>query len=172
MDGSGHWVAAFQLARLPAAGAHDRLREVTNNGLQRPVDLILQFIVGYLLDRLTPATVLILCCSLLVVTLALVAEVRDTPLLVLIMLALMGGGSAALYTAGLAGINDAFSAAEMPSGTAVFTMLWYVGGLTGPMVAGAAMEAWNPFGMAATAAAACAIVALINGVAAVRARTA
>lgn len=69
-----------------------------------------------------------------------------------------------------AGINDAFSAAEMPSGTAVFSMLWYMGGLAGPMLAGAAMQAWDPYGMAATVAIAAVVVALANVPAAARVR--
>lgn len=124
--------------------------------------LVLQLAVGALLDRLAPARVLILCCGVLAATLALAAEVRETDLLAFLVLGLMGGGSAGLFTAGLAGINDAFSAAEMPSGTAVFTMLWYLGGLAGPMLAGAAMEAWTPYGMAATVATAATLVALVN----------
>ena len=40
------------------------------------------------------------------------------------------GRAKAVHTAGLAGINDAFGAAEMPCATATFSMLWYVGGLT------------------------------------------
>lgn len=134
--------------------------------------LVLQFIVGYMLDRLTPATVLIACCSSLVVGLALMAEVRDVRVMAWIVLMLMGGSAAALYTAGLAGINDAFSARDMPSGTAMFNMLWYVGGLSGPVAAGYAMEAWNPHGMAATAAAACVMLALANVVTGYRSKAA
>jgi hypothetical protein len=58
----------------------------------------------------------------------------------------------------------------MPSGTAAFSVLWYVGGLSGPVVAGYAMDLWNPYGMAATVATACAVLVAASAVAAVSGR--
>ena len=121
--------------------------------------VILQFLVGYMLDRLTPAIVLAICCCLVIASLALMSEVREILLLAWPVLLILGGASSAIYTAGLVGINDAFTAEEMPSGTAAFSVLWYVGGLSGPVVAGYAMDLWSPHGMAATVAIACAVLA-------------
>jgi MFS family permease len=120
--------------------------------------VILQFLIGYMLDRWRPAVVLMICCSLVIVGLGLMSEVWRTSLLAWPVVLVMGGAAAAIYTAGLAGINDAFSGDEMPSGTAAFSVLWYVGGLSGPVVAGYAMDLWNPYGMAAAVAVACAIL--------------
>ncbi|MET1025666.1 MAG: hypothetical protein ABWY00_00755 [Dongiaceae bacterium] len=39
-------------------------------------------------------------------------------------------------TAGIATISSSFNAAEMPSGTATFNVIWYVGAVSGPAVAG------------------------------------
>jgi len=125
--------------------------------------LILQFVAGYMLDRLTPATVLIFCCGLLITSLTLMGAAIDVHVIVAALLLVMGGASGALYTAGLAGINDSFSAQEMPSGAAAFNILWYVGGLSGPAAAGYAMNAWDPHGMAAIVCAACALLAVANG---------
>lgn len=133
--------------------------------------VILQLVVGYMLDRSTPAMVLIVCCSLLIAGLALMSEVRDTPALAWLLLLLMGGAAAAIYTAGLAAINDAFSAEDMPSGTAAFTILWYVGGLSGPATAGYAMDLWNPYGMAAAVAAASAVLVAASAITAFSGRT-
>ena len=58
----------------------------------------------------------------------------------------------------------------MPSGTAAFSGLWYVGGLSGPIAAGYAMDLWNPHGMAAAVAGACAILVGASAIAA-RARS-
>jgi len=120
--------------------------------------VILQFFIGYMLDRTKPAMVLIVCCSLVIAGLVLMAEVRETPGLAWPLFIIMGGAAAAIYTAGLAAVNDGFSAEDMPSGTAAFTVLWYVGGLSGPVAAGYAMDLWNPYGMAAAVAAACAVL--------------
>jgi MFS family permease len=130
--------------------------------------VILQLIVGRLLDRFSPAPVLMGCCSILIAGLALTSMVMDVPALAWPLLLLMGGCAAAIYTAGLAGINDGFSAAEMPCATATFSMLWYVGGLSGPTAAGYAMTLWNPFGMAAVVAVACATMVAIGAVSLVR----
>jgi MFS family permease len=128
--------------------------------------VILQFLIGYMLDRLMPAIVLAICCSLVIAGLALMSEVREILVLAWPVLLVMGGAAAAIYTAGLASINDAFAAEEMPSGTAAFSVLWYVGGLSGPVVAGYAMDLWNPYGMAATVAMACAVLVGISAIAA------
>jgi MFS family permease len=130
--------------------------------------VILQFLIGYMLDRFMPAIVLAICCCLVIASLALMSEVRETLVLAWPVLLVMGGAAAALYTAGLASINDAFTAEEMPSGTAAFSVLWYVGGLSGPVVAGYAMDLWNPYGMAATVAMACAVLV---GISVITART-
>jgi MFS family permease len=130
--------------------------------------VILQFLIGYMLDRWLPAIVLMICCSLVIAGLGLMSEVWRTSLLAWPVLLVMGGAAAAIYTAGLAGINDAFSGDEMPSGTAAFSVLWYVGGLSGPVAAGYAMDLWDPYGMAAAVAAACAILV---GASAIAART-
>lgn len=134
--------------------------------------LMLQFVAGYMLDRLMPATVLIVCCGLLIASLTLVGEVMDARIVAAVLLLVMGGASGALYTTGLVGINDSFSAQEMPSGAAAFNILWYVGGLSGPVAAGYAMRAWDPYGMAAIVAAACALLAIANGLTGYRARAA
>lgn len=106
--------------------------------------VVLQLLTGYMIDRFAPSLVLVICCGLLAAGLALVAQVWEIPLLAWPLMLLMGGVAAAIDTAGLAGINDTFAPAEMPSGTAAFSVLWYVGGLTGPVLAGSAMEAWSP----------------------------
>jgi MFS family permease len=127
--------------------------------------VVLQFPIGYMLDRFAPSLVLAICCSLLAAGLTLVAQVWEFPLLAWPLVLLMGGAAAAIYTAGLAGINDTFAPAEMPSGTAAFSVLWYVGGLTGPVLAGSAMETWNPHGMPVVVAAVCLVLVAVNSAA-------
>ena len=131
--------------------------------------VILQFLIGYMLDRMRPAVVLIICCSILIVGLGLISSVRDVPLLAWPVVLVAGGAAAAIYTTGLAGINDAFKPEEMPSGTAAFSVLWYIGGLTGPAVAGYALDIWNPHGMPAVVAAACGFLIAVSTIAALRA---
>lgn len=126
--------------------------------------VLLQLVVGYVLDRFSPALVLMVCCALLIAGLMLVSPIAGTPILAWPLLLLTGGCAAAIYTAGLASINDAFSAAEMPSGTAAFSILWYVGGLSGPAAAGWAMDFWGPFGMVVVVGVACALVITMGAI--------
>jgi MFS family permease len=125
--------------------------------------VLLQFIVGYMLDRFPPPLVLSVSCGLLIMGLALTATVAADPVLAWPLLLAMGGCAAAIYTTGLAAINDAFRPNEMPNATAGFSMLWYVGGLGGPAAAGYAMDMWGPIGMPAVIAIACAAM-VVTGV--------
>lgn len=124
--------------------------------------ILLQFAIGFLLDASSPRAVLLGCCGLIVAGLAVMAEIRESPLLIWPTLLVLGGASAAVYTAGLAGIADSFSVEEMPSGTATFSVLWYAGGLAGPIAAGYAMDWWDPYGMAAIVATSALVLAAAN----------
>lgn len=125
----------------------------------------LQLVVGYALDRHSPAAVLFWSSLILLIGLAITAVPNLGLGWIWFAIFLMGGPAVAIFTAGLAGISDAFTAEEMPSGTAMFTMVWHVGGLAGPVMAGVAMDVWNPFGFAAVIAASLMILALANGLA-------
>jgi hypothetical protein len=57
----------------------------------------------------------------------------------------------------------------MPSGTAVFSLLWCIGGLTGPMLAGAAMGGVGPARDGGDRGHGGGVVALVNAAAVVRA---
>jgi MFS family permease len=77
-------------------------------------------------------------------------------------LVVIGASSAAVYTAGIAAISRSFDAAEMPSGTATFNVLWFVGAVAGPSVAGYAMTLWDPHGMAVSIIASAIVLGLAN----------
>src|SRR5262249_26158652 len=80
-------------------------------------------------------------------------------------LILIGAASAAVYTAGIAAIGSSFNAEEMPSGTATFNALWYVGAVAGPAVAGYAMALWDPHGLAPSIIASCVVLGCVNALA-------
>jgi MFS family permease len=124
--------------------------------------MAMQMLIGVLLDRFSPDKVVICSCLLLCLGLLLMSFDGLGSWALWIIVALMGGPGAAVYTAGLAGVNDAFSAEDMPSGTAAFTVIWHIGGLSGPALVGIAMELWNPYGFLAAVAAALLVLALAN----------
>lgn len=126
----------------------------------------LQMAIGYLLDRIGAEAVLALSCAALVPALVALAWLVDVPAAAWPVLVVIGAASAAVYTAGIAAISGSFNAEEMPSGTATFNVLWYVGAVAGPSVAGYAMTLWDPHGMA------CSIIAsaIVLGLASMLAR--
>lgn len=59
---------------------------------------------------------------------------------------LLGGVACAFYTLGLAILGERVAARELASANAAFLVLYQIGTLGGPPVAGAAMDAWPPLG--------------------------
>lgn len=124
--------------------------------------VVLQVVVGYLLDRFTPDKVLVLASIMTIACLGIITIRGIDPAVLWVIMFVMGGPAAAIYTAGLASVNDAFSSEDMPSGTAAYTMIWHVGGLTGPAIAGAAMDIWDPYGLPAVVSVALVILVLTS----------
>ena len=59
-----------------------------------------------------------------------------------------GAAVGGMYTAGLAGLGSKFAAGDLPAASTGFTMVWEVGALWGPAIAGIAMQVWDPHGLA------------------------
>jgi MFS family permease len=125
----------------------------------------LQLLIGYLLDRFGPQVVLVMTCAVIVPALAAFPWFVDEPVAAWPVLILIGAASAAVYTAGIAAISSSFKAEEMPSGTAAFNVIWYVGAVGGPAVAGYAMTLWDPHGVAASVIVSCIVLGSVNALA-------
>ena len=85
---------------------------------------------------------------------------------VLVWLSLMiwGGFLAGLYTTEMTMIGRSFATKELPGASTVFTMAFNFGALSGPAVAGIAMQIWDPHGMLVVIGAAGAGVSAVGGV--------
>jgi MFS family permease len=131
----------------------------------------LQLLIGYLLDRIGPESVLVLSCAVIALALPafawFIAGPAAWPILILI-----GAASAAVFTAGLAAVSGSFDAEEMPSGTATFNVVWYVGAVGGPAAAGYAMTVWDPHGIAVSIVISCILLGFTNGLARYRRKSA
>jgi MFS family permease len=125
----------------------------------------LQLVVGYLLDRIGSEAVLVLACAVIVPALPAFAWLIDQPAAAWPTLILIGAASAAVYTAGIAAISGSFNAQEMPSGTATFNVLWCIGAVIGPAVAGYAMTVWDPHGVALSMIVSCVVLGFANALA-------
>lgn len=125
----------------------------------------LQLLIGYLLDRIGAQAVLILCCAILLLTFPAFAWFIAEPVVTWPTLIFIGAASAAVYTAGIAAISSSFSAEEMPSGTAAFNIVWYVGAVIGPTATGYAATLWDPHGIAASVVTSCVVLGFVNALA-------
>ncbi len=112
--------------------------------------------IGWLADHMDRRLLLIvngvvslLCCLLLPAVLANTA-------LLFITLFLLGSATAGMYTLGLVRLGEIFAPHELGSATAVFILVTQIGGVAGPIIGGAGMDAWNPHGFIV-------VTALANG---------
>jgi MFS family permease len=119
--------------------------------------VICQVPLGWLADRLDPRRLLRACA------LAGVAGGLSLPLaigeawLLWPSLFLWGGVVTGLYTIGLTMLGARFSGPDLASANAAFVTMYGLGGLAGPPLAGGAMDALDPHGLALALALFCAI---------------
>jgi MFS family permease len=122
----------------------------------------LQWLLGWIADRMDRRLVVVGCALLsLAILLTLPATVPGaTPWL---LLPFLGGALTGFYTLGLALLGERFEPASLAAANTAFIMLYEIGRLTGPPLAGAAMEAWNPHGLIAVLAVLLATFAALAG---------
>lgn len=108
---------------------------------------VLQLPIGRLLDKLRGSSVLFLCGAIQCIGAVVLPFVVHDSVLVWLSLAIWGGFLAGLYTTEMTMIGRSFATKELPGATTVFTMAFNFGALTGPVVAGVAMQIWDPHGV-------------------------
>ena len=139
-----------QLALLPVYGVRVGLPEGKALLLLTALILgmsVLQLPIGRLLDKWSGRSVLFLCGTVQCLgAVALPFVVHDT-VLVWLSLMIWGGFLAGLYTTEMTMIGRSFATKELPGASTVFTMAFNFGALSGPAVAGIAMQIWDPHGM-------------------------
>jgi MFS family permease len=74
----------------------------------------------------------------------------NMPVPLLVTLFLWGGVTVSLYPVALSMVGDRFAGAELVAGNAALIMLYGIGSLVGPAIAGVAMDLWNPHGLPLT----------------------
>lgn len=115
--------------------------------------LACQPVVGKLIDRYSPGHVLIACGAVQLAICAVLAQSILSDMAIWPLLFAWGAAVGGMYTAGLAGLGSKFAAGDLPAASTGFTMVWEVGALCGPAIAGIAMQVWDPHGLAVVLAA-------------------
>jgi len=110
-------------------------------------DSALQVPIGWAADRFGRRAVHA-ACGLLTAAMALALPLGAlaTPAM-WVALFLMGGAAGGLYTLAIVQIGDRYSGGRLVSANAFVGLLWGLGGLLGPLLAGASMQAFKPHGL-------------------------
>jgi MFS family permease len=105
--------------------------------------------VGWLSDRVPRFAVLRLCAISAVVGCVTLPLLRGEPPALLAALFIWGGITVGVYAVALSVAGDRFRGADLVAANAALVMLYGIGSLAGPAVAGIAMDLWNPHGLLA-----------------------
>lgn len=115
--------------------------------------IALQIPLGWLADRMDRRRLLGICALCGAILPLLILPALGIPWLVWLLLFLLGGVALGYYTIGLAQLGTRFAPGELAIANAAFMVLYETGTTGGPVVAGTAMELWQPHGFLAALAA-------------------
>ena len=111
---------------------------------------LLQFPIGWAADHFNPRKVLVACALAGLAGAAVWPFVVGVPILLWTTLFLWWGVFAGIYTVAMILAGQCFKGAELATAMAAYGVFWGVGAFVGPMVGGASMDLWNPYGLPLT----------------------
>ena len=126
-------------------------------------NMVFNIPIGMASDRFDRRTVLLICAAFGFVGTALLPVVSQNIMIFLPTLFVFGGVVVGMYTVGLTMLGERFKGADLAAANSAFVLMYAVGALTGPPIAGAAMDIWNPHGLAIAMASICALYLLVVG---------
>jgi MFS family permease len=109
-------------------------------------NVLLQYPIGWLSDRL-PRRRVMLACLLLVLVCSAALHFTLGSVLLWPVLFVLGSSGFGIYTVVLAELGDRFDGAMLLAGNAVFALMWGVGGFVGPPVTGLVMDLVGSVGL-------------------------
>lgn len=119
--------------------------------------------IGIASDRYDRRTVLLICAGFGFGGTALLPIISQNIYVFLPTLFVFGGVVVGMYTVGLAMLGERFKGANLAAANSAFVLMYSVGALLGPPIAGAAMDTWDPHGLAIAMATICGFYLLIVG---------
>ncbi len=103
---------------------------------------LLQYPVGVIADRWSKIGVVIIAAAITMVLALALAFVVGSWLIWPVML-ILGTAYFAIYTVALAIMGDNFKGSDLVAGSAAFSVMWGIGGIVGPALTGAAVDAFG-----------------------------
>ncbi|WP_315923470.1 MFS transporter [Mesorhizobium sp. SP-1A] len=145
------------LALLPVYGTSFGIAETRMSAILAIMiagNIAMQVPLGLLAERMGARTVKLLCAGATAIGCALLPLLIETPL-VWPFVFLWGAVSYGIYTMAIIELGERFSGAALVAGNATFALMWGVGGLAMPPLAGAGMNALGAGGLPLTLGLAC-----------------
>ncbi|SMF14132.1 Predicted arabinose efflux permease, MFS family [Tistlia consotensis] len=145
--------AAFDqavLSLLPVYGLRVGLGEALAAGTVGVLaigNVLFQLPIGWLADAWSRRGATLLLCALTVAGAALLPAAGTDPWALWPLLFVWGSAAYGIYTLALIQLGDRFGGTLLLAGNAAFALLWGLGGLAGPPLAGAAMDRLGPGGL-------------------------
>ncbi len=110
---------------------------------------VLQLPIGWLADRFDRRAVLLLCGVVGIAGPLMAPFFVDGPIVLVVFLLVWGGFAFGPYTVGLVMIGERFRGGELAAANAAFVMCFEIATMSGPTMAGVAMDLWEPHGLMA-----------------------
>lgn len=111
--------------------------------------IVMQYPLGWLADRVDRRRLLVAMAASFAVLAPALAPAITAPMLAWPLLMILGGLALGYYTVGLALLGTRFGPGELAVANAAFIVLYEMGTMIGPAVAGGAMDLWEPHGYVA-----------------------
>ncbi len=137
------------MSLMPVYGLERGMDQATASyalGLLIVGNVILQFPIGWLADRVPRRAVLIGCAALTALG-GFLIPLAFQSIWIWPLLFFWGSTGFGVYTMALAELGDRFKGSQLLAGTAAFAVMWGAGGIIGPPISGAAMEWFGPDGL-------------------------
>ena len=110
-------------------------------------NLLLQIPLGVLADRFDRKRALVACFVVALTCPVLLPLTMSLEPLKWVILVVWGGATLAMYTLSLAVMGESIPRAELAGANAAFVIMYELGGVSGPPVAGGAMDLAGPHGL-------------------------
>jgi len=153
------------ISLMPIFGLRQGLSEESSVRLVSIVlggSVLLQVPIGFLADRIPKQVVLVGLGAVGAAAAAVYPLVFFVPGALFISLFILGGCVSGLYVVSLALLGDRFIGGALAAAVTMFTMMMATGTTVGPILSGAVMQAYDPYGLPATISGAMLIVPLVG----------
>jgi MFS family permease len=110
-------------------------------------NVVLQYPLGWLGDRLGYRVAMVLCGLVCLVAPAIASQALGVPWLLVVTLFFWGGAAWGIYSIALAALGVRFRGTLLAAANAVFVIAYEAANIVGPPVAGAAVDYWPEHGL-------------------------